>query len=102
MYWGGHSGRKSQFLAPQDIPDISGYQLGIGCQFVKEHIDENPGPDQKIFQIRFVSNFDICKIVNECPGQYHVKAKACSFETWEKKQKLKPNELYSDIRSSTL
>ena len=72
---------KSRFLAPLDITDISGYQLGIGCQFVKAHINEIPGPDQKIFQIRFVSNFDICKIVNECPGQYHVKAKACSFET---------------------
>ena len=77
----GHSGRKSQFLAPQDIPDISGYQLGIGCQFVKEHIDENPGPDQKIFQIRFVSNLDICKIVNECPRQHHVKAQVWSLET---------------------
>ena len=32
---GRHSGRKSRFLAPLDISDISGYQLGIGCQFVK-------------------------------------------------------------------
>ena len=78
---GGHSGRQSQFLASQEIPDISGHQLGIRCQFFKAIINEIPGPDQKIFQIRFVSNFDICKIVNECPGQYHVKAKACSFET---------------------
>ena len=81
MWGGGHSGRQSQFLAPQEIPDISGHQLGIRCQFFKANINEIPGPDQKIFQIRFVSNFDICKIVNECPGQYHVKAKACSFET---------------------
>ena len=81
MGGGGHSGQKSQFLAPQDIPDISGYQLGIGCQFVKADINEIPGPDQKIFQIRFVSNLDICKIVNECPGQQHVKAQVWSFET---------------------
>ena len=74
-----HYGRKLQFLAPQDIPDISGYQLGIGCQFVKAHINEIP--DQKIFQICFVSNLDICKIVNECPGQHHVKAQVWSFET---------------------
>ena len=30
-----HYGWKSHFLAPLDIPDISGYQLGIGCQCVK-------------------------------------------------------------------
>ena len=81
LWGGGHSGQNSQFLAPQDIPDISGYQLGIGCQFVKAHINEIPGPDQKIFQIRFGSNSDICKIVNECPGQHHVKAQVWSFET---------------------
>ena len=44
-------------------------------------INEIPGPDQKIFQIRFVSNLDICKIVNECPGQHHVKAQVWNFET---------------------
>ena len=32
---GGHSGPKSLILAPQDIPDISGHQLGFGCQCVK-------------------------------------------------------------------
>ena len=37
-----HSGRKSRFLAPLDIPDISGYQLGIGCQFVKAANNEDP------------------------------------------------------------
>ena len=67
-----HSGRKSRFLAPLDIPDISGYQLGIGCQFVKAFNDENPARNQKIFQIRFVSNLDICKIV--IVRQHHVKA----------------------------
>ena len=75
-----HYGQKSRFLPPLDIPDISGYQLGIGCQFVKAHIKEIPGPGQKIFQIRFVSNLDICKIVNECPGQHHVKAQVWSSE----------------------
>ena len=30
-----HSGRKSPFSAPLDNPDVSGYQLGIGCQLVK-------------------------------------------------------------------
>ena len=36
-HWMGtpHSGRKSLILAPQDIPDISGYQWGFGCQCVK-------------------------------------------------------------------
>ena len=52
-----------------------------GQHHVKAHINEIPGPDQKIFQIRFVSNLDICKIVNECPGQHHVKAQVWSFET---------------------
>ena len=63
-----------RLLAPLDIPDISGYQLEIGCQFVKECSDEHPIKNQKIFQIRFVSNLDICKIVIVCPGQHHVKA----------------------------
>ena len=43
-----HSGRKSRFLAPQDIPDFSGYQLGIGCQCVKAYNNENPITNQKI------------------------------------------------------
>ena len=30
-----HYGPKSRLSAPLDIPDISGYQLGIGGQFVK-------------------------------------------------------------------
>ena len=45
---GGHSGRKSRFLAPLDIPDISGYQLGYGCQCVKAYSNENPVTHQKI------------------------------------------------------
>ena len=45
---GAHNGPNSLILAPQDIPDISGYQLGIGCQFVKTHINEIPDPDQDI------------------------------------------------------
>ena len=45
---GGHNGRKSLILAPQEIPDISGYQWGFGCQFVKAYITENPVPNQKI------------------------------------------------------
>ena len=36
-----HSGRKLRFLAPLDIPDISGYQLGMGSQFVKAYYKEN-------------------------------------------------------------
>ena len=43
-----HSGRKSRILAPQDIPDISGYQLEIGCQCVKAYDSENPVTNQKI------------------------------------------------------
>ena len=39
---GGHNGRKSLILAPQDIPDISGYQLGFGRRFVKAYNTENP------------------------------------------------------------
>ena len=45
---GGHNGRKSLILAPQEIPDISGYQWGFGCQFVKAYITENPVTNQKI------------------------------------------------------
>ena len=43
-----HNGRKSLILAPQEIPDISGYQWGFGCQFVKAYITENPVTNQKI------------------------------------------------------
>ena len=45
---GGHIGPKSLILAPQDIPDISGYQLGFGCQSVKVYDNENPVKNQKI------------------------------------------------------
>ena len=45
---GGHIGPKSLILAPQDIPDISGYQLGFGCQCVKAYNNENPVTNQKI------------------------------------------------------
>ena len=44
----GHSGPKSLILAPQDIPDISGYQLGFGCQCVKAYNNENHVTNQKI------------------------------------------------------
>ena len=44
----GHNGRISRFLAPQDIPDFSGYQLGIGCHFDRACNSENPVPSQKI------------------------------------------------------
>ena len=47
-HWGGHNGRKSLILAPQEIPDILGYQWGFGCQFVKAYITENPVTNQKI------------------------------------------------------
>ena len=43
-----HNGPKSLILAPQDIPDISGYQLGFGCQCVKANNNENPVTNQKI------------------------------------------------------
>ena len=43
-----HNGPKSLILAPQDIPDISGYQLGIGCQCVKAYNTENPVTNQNI------------------------------------------------------
>ena len=64
---GEHNGPKSLISAPQDIPDISGYQMGFGCQCVKAHHNENPVTNQKILLIRFVSNLDICKIVIVCP-----------------------------------
>ena len=87
--WGGegYSAPKSLTLAPQDIPDISGYQLGFGCQCVKAYDNENHVINQKILQIRFVSNLDICKIVIVCPGQHHVKAQVWSFENVREKQK---------------
>ena len=37
-----HNGPKSLILAPQDIPDISGYQVIFGCQCVKVYNNENP------------------------------------------------------------
>ena len=43
-----HNGPKSLILAPQDIPEISGYQLGFGCQCVKAYNSENPVTNQKI------------------------------------------------------
>ena len=43
-----HNGPKSLILAPQDIPDISGYQLGFGRRFVKAYNIENPVASQKI------------------------------------------------------
>ena len=43
-----HIGQKSLILAPQDIPDISGYQLGFGCQYVKVYNNENSVKNQKI------------------------------------------------------
>ena len=43
-----HNGPQSLILAPQDIPDISGYQLGFGRQFVKAYNTENPVTNQKI------------------------------------------------------
>ena len=84
---GGHSGPKSLILAPQDIPDISGYQLGFGRRFVKAYNTENPVTTQKILWIHFVSNLDIYKIVIVCPGQHHVKAQVWSFENVREKQK---------------
>ena len=44
----GHIGPKSLILAPQDILDISGYQLGFGCQCVKAYNNENPVTNQNI------------------------------------------------------
>ena len=43
-----HNGPKSLILAPQDIPDISGYQLEFGCQCVKAYNNENHVTNQKI------------------------------------------------------
>ena len=43
-----HNGPKSLILAPRDIPDISGYQLGIGCQCVEAYNNKNPVTDQNI------------------------------------------------------
>ena len=43
-----HIGPKSLILAPQEIPDISGYHLGFGCQCVKAYNNENPVTNQKI------------------------------------------------------
>ena len=45
---GGHNGRKSLILAPQEIPDILGYQWGFGRRFVKAYNTENPVTSQKI------------------------------------------------------
>ena len=43
-----HNGPKSLILAPQDIPDISGYQSGFACQCVRAYNNENPVTNQKI------------------------------------------------------
>ena len=43
-----HNGRKSLILAPQEIPDISGYQWGFGRRFVTAYNTENPVTNQKI------------------------------------------------------
>ena len=43
-----HNGPKSLILAPQDIPDISGYQLGFGRRIFKAYNTENPVTNQKI------------------------------------------------------
>ena len=48
IYYIYYNGPKSLILAPQDIPDISGYQLGFGCQCVKAYNNENPVTNQKI------------------------------------------------------
>ena len=45
---GAHNGPKLLILAPQDIPDISGYQLGFGHQFVRAYETENTVINQKI------------------------------------------------------
>ena len=45
---------------------------------MKAYNAEIPGIHQQIFQIRFVSNIDICVIA--CPGQHHIKAQVWSFE----------------------
>ena len=43
-----HNGRKSLILAPQEIPDISGYQWGFGCQCVKAYNNDIHVTNQKI------------------------------------------------------
>ena len=43
-----HNGPKSLILAPQDIPEISGYQLGFACQCGKAYNNENPVTNKKI------------------------------------------------------
>ena len=48
MQEGPHNGRKSLILAPQEIPDISGYQWGFGCQCVKAYNNDIPVTNQKI------------------------------------------------------
>ena len=45
-----HNGPKSLILAPQDIPDISGYQLGFGCQCVRAYNNENPFKIKRYFK----------------------------------------------------
>ena len=74
-------GQNSRLSPPLYIPDISGYQLRIGCQFVKAYKTEIPGTIQQIVQIRFVSNLYKYKIVIACPGQHHVKGQVWSFES---------------------
>ena len=44
----GHYGRKSWYLTPLDIPDITGYRLRIGCQFDRICVNKNPVNNQKI------------------------------------------------------
>ena len=43
-----HNGPKSLILAPQDIPDNSGYLLEFECQCVKVYNNENAVTNQKI------------------------------------------------------
>ena len=47
---------------------------------MKTYKTEISGTHQQIFQIRFVSNLDIFKIVIVCPGEHHVKAQVWSSE----------------------
>ena len=61
------------------------WDLDVKC--VKAYNNENHVINQKILQIRFVSNLDICEIVIVCPGQHHVKAQVWSFENVREKQK---------------
>ena len=57
-------------------------------QFLKlekiTHNSESPATNKNIFQIHFVSNLDICKIIIVCPGQHHVEAQVWSFENVSK------------------